>query len=84
MHVGKASSGQLIVASAMAWSCAETSPSRLPTSTGPKPEALAIREQGSFAVGGTVVKSPGTFDPYKPTADGATLHGDHAYVFYLS
>jgi hypothetical protein len=43
---------------------------------------LTIREQGSFAVGGTVVTTPGTFDPYKPTPDGATLHGDHAYVFY--
>jgi hypothetical protein len=47
-----------------------------------KSAALMIQAQGSFAVGGTVVKSPGTFDPYKPTSDGATLHGDHAYVFY--
>ncbi len=55
------------------------------TATGsgtPAPAALMIREQGSFAVGGTVVTIPGTFDPYKPTPDGATLHGDHAYVFY--
>src|SRR6478609_9556542 len=43
---------------------------------------LTIQEQGSFAVGGTVVTNPGTFNPYKPTPDGATLHGDHAYVFY--
>lgn len=41
-----------------------------------------LKEQGSFAVGGTVVTNPGTFDPHKPSADGATLHGDHAYVFY--
>ncbi|HXI58824.1 MAG TPA: alpha/beta fold hydrolase [Polyangia bacterium] len=47
-----------------------------------RPEPLAIQEQGSFAVGGTVVTNPGTFDPTRPTADGATLHGDHAYVFY--
>jgi hypothetical protein len=42
--------------------------------TGGKGEsnALMIREQGSFAVGGTVVKHP----------DGRTFHGDHAYVFY--
>jgi hypothetical protein len=33
-------------------------------------------------VGGTVIKNPGTFDPYKPTPDGQTFHGDHAYVFY--
>jgi Alpha/beta hydrolase family len=52
-------------------------------------QPLAIQEQGSFAVGGTVVTTPGTFDPirqgaYSPTPDptGQTLHGDHAYVFY--
>lgn len=44
--------------------------------------ALVIQDQGSFAVGGTIVTNPGTFDPYHPTPDGATLHGDHAYVFY--
>ena len=50
---------------------------------------LVIQEQGSFAVGGTVVTTPGTFDPiaqgaFTPTPDpkGQTLHGDHAYVFY--
>jgi hypothetical protein len=43
---------------------------------------LAIQEQGSFAVGGTVITSPGTFDPYKPTPEGQTFHGEHAYVFY--
>jgi alpha/beta hydrolase family protein len=50
---------------------------------------LVIQEQGSFAVGGTVVTAPGNFDPiaqgaYTPTPDpkGQTLHGDHAYVFY--
>ena len=51
---------------------------------------LAIQEQGSFAVGGTVVTAPGTFDPiaqgaYNPAGtdpQGQTLHGDHAYVFY--
>jgi pimeloyl-ACP methyl ester carboxylesterase len=45
-------------------------------------EPLIIQEQGSFAVGGTVITNPGVFDPYKPTPDGETLHGDHAYVFY--
>jgi pimeloyl-ACP methyl ester carboxylesterase len=44
--------------------------------------ALVIQEQGSFTAGGTVVTNPGTFDPYKPSSDGATLHGDHAYIFY--
>ena len=51
---------------------------------------LIIRHQGSFAVGGTVITNPGTFDPVKDGAfnpanqssAGQTLHGDHAYVFY--
>ena len=47
-----------------------------------KTEPLIIQQQGSFAVGGTVIRNPGTFDPYKPIPDGQTLHGDHAYVFY--
>ena len=47
-----------------------------------KSSALIIQDQGSFAVGGTVITNPGTFDPYHPTSEGATLHGDHAYVFY--
>ncbi|MEZ0236673.1 MAG: alpha/beta fold hydrolase [Methylophilaceae bacterium] len=47
------------------------------------PEApLVIQEQGSFAVGGTVVQSPGNYDPLNPTSGGQTLHGDHARVFY--
>lgn len=45
-------------------------------------EPLIVQEQGSFAVGGTVITNPGTFDPNTPTPDGETLHGDHAYVFY--
>jgi len=47
-----------------------------------KQKPLLIDEQGSFAVGGTMITQPGTFDPYKPTSDGQTLRGDHAYVFY--
>lgn len=51
---------------------------------------LVIEEQGTFAVGGTVKESPGTFDPiahgaFNPTdqsTEGQTLHGDHASVFY--
>ena len=47
-----------------------------------KQKPLLIDEQGSFAVGGTMITQPGTFDPYKPTSDGQTFRGDHAYVFY--
>ena len=43
---------------------------------------LMIQEQGSFAVGGSVITHPGVFDPFQPTAEGQTFHGDHAYVFY--
>jgi len=43
---------------------------------------LVIQEQGSFAVGGTVITKPGTFDAIKQGPEGQTFHGDHAYVFY--
>jgi len=43
---------------------------------------LVIQAQGSFAVGGSVITNPGTFDPIKMTSEGQTYHGDHAYVFY--
>lgn len=47
-----------------------------------KAKPFLVQEQGSFAVGGKVISSPGTFDPYKPTPAGQTFRGDHAYVFY--
>jgi pimeloyl-ACP methyl ester carboxylesterase len=47
-----------------------------------KQKPLEIQEQGSFAVGGTVISNPGKFDPINPTPTGQTLHGDHAYIFY--
>jgi pimeloyl-ACP methyl ester carboxylesterase len=45
-------------------------------------EPLVIQDQGSFAVGGTVSKTAGTYNNNAPTAAGQSLHGDHAYVFY--
>ena len=48
-----------------------------------KQKPLAIEQQGSFAMGGTVITEPGQFDlanPLKP--QGQTFHGDHAYAFY--
>lgn len=47
-----------------------------------KPEPLTIKEQGSFAVGGKVLNTPGTFDNNMPTAAGQSFHGDHLYAFY--
>ncbi|MEZ2415543.1 alpha/beta fold hydrolase [Muriicola sp. E247] len=43
---------------------------------------MIIQDQGSFAVGGSVIENPGTFDAIKRTPEGQTYHGDHAYVFY--
>jgi hypothetical protein len=48
-----------------------------------QPQPLVIQEQGSFAVGGSVVTAPGSFNPRKPTEPGGqTFHGDHLYAFY--
>jgi hypothetical protein len=47
-----------------------------------KTEPLMIQEQGSFAVGGTVITNSGTYDATNRSPAGQTLHGDHAYVFY--
>jgi len=52
------------------------------TTVNGKPGLLRIQEQGSFAVGGTVITNSGTFDPVKMSPEGQTFHGDHAYVFY--
>jgi hypothetical protein len=45
-------------------------------------QPLMVQDQGSFAIGGTVVTNPGTFDAVNRSPAGQTLHGDHAYVFY--
>ena len=45
-------------------------------------DLIVIKDQGSFAVGGSVITNPGTFDPIKRTPAGQTFRGDHAYVFY--
>jgi pimeloyl-ACP methyl ester carboxylesterase len=44
--------------------------------------ALVIQAQGSFAVGGTVLSTPGIYNNNTPTAEGQTFHGDHLYAFY--
>lgn len=43
---------------------------------------LVIQQQGSFAVGGTVVNTPGTYNNYNPATQGQSFHGDHLYAFY--
>ena len=47
-----------------------------------KSGVLHIKEQGSFAVGGTVISASGTYNSNEKTASDRTFHGDHAYVFY--
>ena len=43
---------------------------------------LVIQAQGSFAVGGTVQTTPGSYNNNQPSAAGQSLHGDHLYAFY--
>lgn len=44
--------------------------------------SLVIQAQGSFAAGGVVKTTPGSYDNNRPTAAGQSLHGDHLYAFY--
>jgi len=55
---------------------------RAVTAPGGELHPFVVARQGSFAVGGSVVTNPGTFDPILLTPDGQTIHGDHAYVQY--
>ncbi|MEQ8694847.1 MAG: alpha/beta fold hydrolase [Gammaproteobacteria bacterium] len=45
-------------------------------------ESVTIVEQGSFAVGGTVLTTPGTYNNNNPNYEGQSFHGDHLYAFY--
>ncbi len=47
-----------------------------------KKGVLLIKEQGSFAVGGTVIKNEGVYNNITRTPEGQTFHGDHAYIIY--
>jgi pimeloyl-ACP methyl ester carboxylesterase len=47
-----------------------------------KPAPLVIQEQGSFAAGGTVINTPGTYNNNAPSSEGQTFHGDHLYAYY--
>jgi pimeloyl-ACP methyl ester carboxylesterase len=55
-----------------------TFPSASSSLSGP----LVIQEQGSFAVGGKVLSTPGTYNNNNPSSQGQTFHGDHLYAFY--
>lgn len=43
---------------------------------------INLVKQGVFAVGGTVIKAEGTYNPNNPQKEGQTLHVDHATVHY--
>lgn len=45
-------------------------------------DPLLIEAQGSFAVGGTVIRNNGKYNNNQPTAEGQSFHGDHLYAFY--
>jgi hypothetical protein len=66
----------------MSIQCSFSQQSNLNSSGTAQQKPILIQVQGSFAVGGTVITNPGKFDPYNPTPEGQTFHGDHAYVFY--
>lgn len=66
----------LFLSACIAW------PGSVPAAANAENKPLVIQEQGSFAVGGTVLQNPGVYDPIKRTPAGQTFHGDHAYVFY--
>lgn len=66
------------VASILVASALTTVPLGASTADAGKPGPLAIQEQGSFAVGGTVRTEPGTFDPAKPSPAGQTFRGGPA------
>ncbi|TDO22489.1 alpha/beta hydrolase [Pedobacter duraquae] len=63
----------LILISVLTYSCRATKGKE-------QANLITIRQQGSFAVGGSVIKNAGTFDPIKRTPAGQSYHGDHAYV----
>lgn len=43
---------------------------------------LQLREQGSFAAGGTEMRTAGNYNNNQPTPAGQSLHGDHLYASY--
>jgi acyl dehydratase/pimeloyl-ACP methyl ester carboxylesterase len=53
-----------------------------PEGTDWTPPPLVVQRQGSFTVGGTVLRHPGTYDSTRAGTKGQTLHGDHAFVTY--
>lgn len=73
--------GKYIVSSILVTVFAAATPLAMAQQTGTV-EPLVIEQQGSFAAGGTVSETPGTYNNNAPSPEGQTLHGDHLYAFY--
>ena len=58
----------LLLSACIAWS------GSVPAAANEETKPLVIQEQGSFAVGGTVLQNPGVYDPIKRTPAGQTFH----------
>lgn len=71
--------GMLAVLTGASWALAQNDGQ---STKSPKSKPFVVAEQGSFAVGGTVLTNAGTFDPIGLAPAGQTIHGDHAYVQY--
>lgn len=73
--------GKYIVSSILVTVFAAATPLAMAQQTGTV-EPLVIEQQGSFAAGGTVSETSGTYNNNAPSPEGQTLHGDHLYAFY--
>jgi pimeloyl-ACP methyl ester carboxylesterase len=77
----KRTTALLAAAAILSGACAINAPRSEDNPPGKQP--LIVQEQGSFAAGGKIITTQGTFDPGKPLDPaGQTFHGDHARVFY--
>lgn len=74
--------GSIIVALTLVLIAMSFSACTAVTNSNEKLTPMVIQEQGSFAIGGSIITNSGTFDPIKMTPEGQTYHADHAYVFY--
>ena len=73
---------RILLTTAIAMTTLLTGCATRPNSPGNASGPLLIQAQGSFAVGGAVQRTPGTYSNNKPTAEGQSFHGDHLYAFY--
>ena len=73
---------RILLTTAIAMTTLLTGCATQPNGPGNTAGPLVIQSQGSFAVGGTVKQTPGTYNNNQPTAAGQSFHGDHLYAFY--